>query len=147
MKNHNESGLTLVEVLAVTIVTSLILLAIYSIIIQSTNTYKSQTSTNKELNDAAYALKVMTKELRKNPNAITVYSMTELIINKDDANKEIRFVFDEEQKAIIKNDVIFSRDIKEFKSRQDGRVITIKITSLNNKTFSTEIYLREGDIR
>lgn len=139
MKNSKEAGLTLIETLAATVIVTIVSLFIYSIIAQSQTTFQKQSTTNQEINNAAYALKVMTKEIRKNPNAVSSDSSTELTINE-----EINFVFDKKKHVITnKNGVIFATDIQDFQISIDGKVCTIKITNLHDKTFSTKLYLRK----
>ncbi|WP_054767181.1 type II secretion system protein [Lysinibacillus parviboronicapiens] len=144
MKHQKESGLTLVETLAVTVIASIILLAIYSIISQSSNTYVKQSNTNKDINDAAYALKVMTKEIRKNPKSVSIDSSTQLTINKDISDKEIRFVFDDKKQMLNRNGVILSTGIQDFQASMNGQAITIKITNVQGKTSTAELYLRKA---
>lgn len=144
MKHQKECGLTLVETLAVTIIASIILLAMYSIISQSSNTYVKQTNTNKDINDAAYALKVITKEIRKNPKSVSIDSSTQLTINKDVSGEEICFVFDKKKHILNRNGVIFSTGIHNFQAIMNGQAITIKITNAQGKTSSAELYLRKA---
>lgn len=147
MNRKKEAGFTLVEVLAVTIISFIAMTLIYSIISQSTATYQKQTNTNKEINDAAYALKVMTKEIRKNPNAVTTNmpnSPAELTINKGVSGKEIRFVFDKQKQIIYRNDVIFSTGIQNFEPILNGQTIKIIITNAHGKKITAELQLRKA---
>ncbi|MGE7113856.1 PilW family protein [Lysinibacillus sp. NPDC047702] len=149
--HHKESGLTLIEILAVTIIASLMLLTIYSIISQSSNSFQKQTTTNKEINDAAYALKVITKEVRKNPSNVSIVSSTELTINGE------KIFFDRGQRVIKQGINILSTDIEDFKvsptklkdsttpsqSINNPTVISVLITNAEGKEFSAELYLRK----
>lgn len=150
MKQQKESGLTLIETLAVTIIASLVLLAIYSIISQSSNTFQKQTNTNKEINDAAYALKVITKEIRKYPKNVSIISSTELQINGES------FTFDKEHNVVKQDNDTLAVDIENFQvshsklkdsnspqNTNNPNFISILITSTQGKTFSTELYLRK----
>ena len=65
MKRSNEAGITLIETVAVTVIIAIVSLLIYSIIHQSQTNFHKQNNVNKDINDAAYALKVITKEIRK----------------------------------------------------------------------------------
>ncbi|KOS69323.1 hypothetical protein AEA09_12640 [Lysinibacillus contaminans] len=159
MKLNKESGLTLIETLAVTIIASIVLLFLYSIISQSSNTHQKQTMANKEINNAAYALKVITKDIRKHPENVTLPSDTELKI-KPGTEPEIHFVFNKEQKTINQNGKILSTGIDNFlvsnftleelaktqnnTSSPNFNLISIQITNLQGRTYSTELYLRKG---
>ena len=137
LKLRTEDGLTLVEILAVVIITSLVALLIFSIMVQSTKTYENQSSTNRTLNDAAYALKVITKEIRKNPNDVTASCpSSELEIN------HTIFTFDEESNTIKRNNIPFVTNIKEFAPCKDGNAIEIRLISIDDQQFSTTLYLR-----
>ncbi|MFJ7735060.1 PilW family protein [Lysinibacillus sp. NPDC097287] len=159
MHLNKESGLTLIETLAVTVIASIVLLLLYSIISQSSNTHQKQTTANTEIKDAAYALKVITKDIRKHPGNVTLPSDTELKIEPA-TEPEIRFVFNKEQKIIERNGQILSTGINDFlvsnitleeladtqnnASSPNSNLISIQITNLQGRTYSTELYLRKG---
>ena len=65
MERSNQAGITLIETVAVTVIIAIVSLLIYSIIHQSQTNFHEQNNINKDINDAAYALKVITKEIRK----------------------------------------------------------------------------------
>ncbi|WP_107838193.1 PulJ/GspJ family protein [Metasolibacillus meyeri] len=136
MKLRTEDGLTLVEVLAVIIITSLAALLIFSVMTQSTKIFGQQSEENQSLNDVAYALKVMTKEIRKNPQSVSIIEPYQLTISNNSFN------FDIENYRITKNDVTFIKDIKTFDISQNGTEISIKIINMDDKEFSTTLYLR-----
>lgn len=169
MKGLKEAGLTLIETLAVTVIASIVLLFLYSIISQSSNTYKKQTDTNKEIYDAAYALKVITKEIRKFPTTVSIEcnnnldptntcdtpeNRPRLEITTDDVQKpKIIFEFDHEHKVIKKDGVTLTTGIQDFQVSHpklgdsppvpNKSLITIQITNLHGKTYATEIALRK----
>lgn len=170
MKRHKEAGLTLIETLAVTVIASIILLFLYSIISQSSNTYKKQTDTNKEINDAAYALKVITKEIRKFPTTTFIVCSNDLVpsntcdtpenrprleITTDDEQKteiKFKFEFDHEHKVIKKDGVTLTTGIQDFHifhpnkgdpPVQDKNLISIEITNQQGKVYATELVLRK----
>ena len=61
----NEKGLTLVEILAVIIIGSIIMLLISNVHLFGQKQYKSQSEKSRHLYDVTYAAKVITKEIRK----------------------------------------------------------------------------------
>ncbi|KGR81290.1 prepilin-type N-terminal cleavage/methylation domain-containing protein [Lysinibacillus boronitolerans] len=144
MERSNQAGITLIETVAVTVIIAIVSLLIYSIIHQSQTNFHEQNNINKDINDAAYALKVITKEIRKNPTKVSMDSLSEseLTINKGVTGKELHFVFDKDKKTINKNNVIFATGIQDFKITLKEQIVTIKITSEHGKTISTELYLR-----
>lgn len=64
----NHDGLTLLEVLAVLVITIIVAAILFSIIISGHEQYKNQSQKNLELTDASYHLKVFTKDIRKSRN-------------------------------------------------------------------------------
>ncbi|MEQ6854240.1 prepilin-type N-terminal cleavage/methylation domain-containing protein [Lysinibacillus capsici] len=144
MERSNQAGITLIETVAVTVIIAIVSLLIYSIIHQSQTNFHKQNNINKDINDAAYALKVITKEIRKNPTKVSTDSLSEseLTINKGVTGKELHFVFDKDKNTINKNNVIFATGIQDFKITLKEQIVTIKITSEHGKTISTELYLR-----
>lgn len=100
MERSNQAGITLIETVAVTVIIAIVSLLIYSIIHQSQTNFHEQNNINKDINDAAYALKVITKEIRKNPTKVSMDSLSEseLTINKGVTGKELHFVFDKDKK-------------------------------------------------
>ncbi|WP_397539478.1 type II secretion system protein J [Rummeliibacillus pycnus] len=61
----NQRGMTLVEILAAVLLMGLVSVLILNVLVESTNQYKEQLSRDKQLNDASYVLKVITKDMRK----------------------------------------------------------------------------------
>lgn len=61
----NQKGLTLLEVLAAVTIISIIIVLLYGILFNSKEQYNSQTEKNEQLSDISYALKVITKDIRK----------------------------------------------------------------------------------
>lgn len=148
MNNSKEAGLTLIETLAVTVILTIVSLFIYSIISQSQTTFQKQTTTNKEINDAAYALKVMTKELRKTIN-VTVQENCTLKLDTTS--------FSVKDNTLYQDDTLpLASDIKSFKVTKGAfdegehclnngsNQVSIKILTNTEKVYSTEIYLRGG---
>jgi prepilin-type N-terminal cleavage/methylation domain-containing protein len=135
----NDNGLTLVELLAVLAIGSIILILISNVHLIGQKQYKSQSENANSLNDVTYAMKVITKEIRKakNPQWINEH---EIILD------EINYKFDNNEKAIKKAGITLIADIEEFKvtKRTDkGWVIVIK--SIYGKKIKTEIVFRKGD--
>lgn len=144
----NNYGLTLLEVLATCVLTSLITLSLFSIIVASRDQHNKQSDVNKQINDVSYALKLITKDIRKYPSNI-ITNNTSLSISIDsDTTENIVYSFEDSAKTINKNGVPLVSDIEFFKvipcesGLSDCTFIEI---GNNEKTVSTEIILRKGN--
>lgn len=144
----NQYGLTLVEVLATFMVMSIITLTLFSVITSSSDQHNKQRDVNKQINDASYALKLITKDIRKYPNNI-VANNTSLSISIDsDSTEKIVYSFEDTTETINKNGVLLVSDIEVFKvipcesGLPDCTFIEI---GSKEKTVSTEIILRKGN--
>lgn len=148
MGRRSESGLTLVEVLATVIIGFLILLILYYVIGQSFNTYGKQITANQNLNKAAYALKVITKELRKVPTATVDENTCALTVG----SKIYRF----EAGTLYENNVALASDLQTFKAtkgafteeancrNEPSTQVSIKLVTNTNQVYATELILRKG---
>lgn len=121
----NQRGITLVEILAAILLTGLVSILILNVLTESTNQYKEQLAKDKQLNDASYVLKVITKDMRKS-TANQITSITNGInINGN------TYEFDESDNSIKKNNETLI-----------GNIDTFTVTnSLNNDEWT--IYIKE----
>lgn len=140
----NEKGLTLVEVLAVIIIGSIIMLLIFNVHLFSQKQYKSQSEKSRHLYDVTYAAKVITKEIRKAEKVTVKDNMLTLTLNLNEA------VFELKSNSIVKDGNPFILEISKFEVDSDGQKITLAIESIvkngKNESVKTEIYTREGVI-
>lgn len=138
MKNsmNNEKGLTLVEVLAVIVIGTLLLILISNTHLFGQKQYKIQSEKAAGLYDVTYALKVITKEIRKSENR-TVVSEGSITLDGD------RYTFDSINHSINKNDIPFASDIGHFSVIEltSGKWELV-IVSLSGKEIHTVIILR-----
>lgn len=147
---YNEKGITLVEVLAVLVIGTIILLLISNIHLFSQKQYKSQSEKTRHLYDVTYATKVITKEIRKanastieisdDGHSIKLNNQTEYKLNGDDKSIVIKSVNPT-------TEILFVAGIKNFEIRKESSKLIIEIESVSyekNKTekIKTEIILR-----
>ena len=146
MKKYSEyeKGLTLVEVLAVIIIGSIIMLLILNVHLFSQKQYKSQSEKSRHLYDVTYAAKVITKEIRKadERGIANVDSKRDHIKLTD----SIEYKYNAVNKTIENKDgTVFVKDIQLFiVNRSDDRV-ELKIISKTGEKVETRIVLRKGD--
>lgn len=148
MNRGTENGLTLIETLAAVTIVFFIVFILYSVISQSINTYGRQLTANENLNNAAAALKVMTKEIRKSA-AATVDERTCTLTAGD---KVFRF----EAGTLYLNDTELVRGLQSFKatmgvfteeercSNGSSNQVSLKLVTASNQVYTAELTLRKG---
>ncbi|MFJ7735048.1 PilW family protein [Lysinibacillus sp. NPDC097287] len=133
----NQNGLTLIEIVAVIAITSVILMIIYGIQLNSKEQYINQTEKNNQLTDISYTLKVITKDIRKSGNAPVINGNTFTIGSEE-------YVFDALAKCITRNSTILAQPITDFTFEPiTSKKYKISITS-TNESINTEIVIRSG---
>ena len=143
---NNEKGITLVELLAAVVLASIVMLLVFSVLMSGTKQYKNQLEKNNQLTDISYALKMITKDIRKTENP-QIISKSEIELNGINYSKV--------GNTITRNGDVIARDIEIFfvddgyeTGKYDEKNIKwfIEIKSLDQKeTKKTEIYIRKGD--
>ena len=143
---NNEKGITLVELLAAVVLASIVMLLVFSVLMSGTKQYKGQLEKNNQLTDISYALKMITKDIRKTENP-QIISKSEIELNGINYSKV--------GNTITRNGDVIARDIEIFfvddgyeTGKYDEKNIKwfIEIKSLDQKeTKKTEIYIRKGD--
>lgn len=143
---NNEKGITLVELLAAVVLASIVMLLVFSVLMSGTKQYKGQLEKNNQLTDISYALKMITKDIRKTKEP-QIISVSEIELNGINYSKV--------GNTITRNGDVIARNIELFKVKDnygtehyDENNIKwfIEIKSLDQKkTKKTEIYLRKGD--
>lgn len=110
-KLSNQRGLTLVEILAAIVIASIIAFIIFGIQSNSKEQYNIQAEKNAQLTDISYALKIITKDIRKSGTApiITETTMLSVIIGSEE------YVFDPSSKTITRNGGLLVQRIIDFK--------------------------------
>lgn len=143
---NTEKGITLVELLAAVVLASIVMLLVFSVLMSGTKQYKNQLEKNNQLTDISYALKMITKDIRKTENP-RIISKSEIELNGINYSKV--------GNTITRNGDVIARDIGIFfvddgyeTGKYDEKNIKwfIEIKSLDQKeTKKTEIYIRKGD--
>ncbi|MCZ8533047.1 PilW family protein [Psychrobacillus psychrodurans] len=143
---NNEKGITLVELLAAVVLASIVMLLVFSVLMSGTKQYKNQLEKNNQLTDISYALKMITKDIRKTENP-RIISKSEIELNGINYSKV--------GNTITRNGDVIARNIEMFfvddgyetgKYNEKNIKWFIEIKSLDQKeTKKTEIYIRKGD--
>ena len=136
-KRLNQKGLTLVEILAVMAITSVVLMMIYGIQLNSKEQYTTQAEKNNQLTDISYVLKVITKDIRKSGTAPEINGNTFTIGSEE-------YVFDASAKSITRNRSILAQHITDFTIEPiTGKKYKISIKN-TKESIDTEIVIRSG---
>lgn len=135
---RNEQGMTLVELLAAIVIGAIVMIFVTSILSQSLNEQKRQTTNNEQLTEMRYVLKLITKDMRKSTsfdgNKFT--SLNNSVV--------ATYKFDEVNHLITRNDVVIASNIINFDRDPITAGFRIKIESLNGNNIDTELYFRSG---
>ena len=137
----NERGITLVEMLAVIIISAILIILVSNIHLFTQKQYKTQSETTGQLFNVTYVGKVITKEIRKvDGRAIITNSPNyENIIISD----KIEYSYDRANQWIIAKDgTILAKDIKEFYVKKNGNELILEIISVDNEKVNTKIVIR-----
>jgi len=146
MINHlkNNRGVTLIELLAVLVISSIIVVLIMSIFSTGQKQYKSQTTKSEQLSDVRYAAKVFTKEVRKAEKL--KWDGTTLTVGTVEA---LKIIIDSNE--VIKNGKTIISNIKVSKISLEDNILKLTIESINSNSskqqiLEIEIFIREGVI-
>lgn len=143
----NQNGVSLVEVLAVLVIGTILLLMLFNIHLFSQKQYQDQMTKMKHLNDVTYIAKIITKEIRKT-TASNVHIMTPDSIRIN----SIEYRLKDNTESIVKVDggtteTVLANNIGYFNVEKNSRKIIIEIKSTANRNgkaehIKTEITLR-----
>ena len=142
---RNESGMTLVELLASIALLSVVLSLVGAVHLFGQKQYLTQSYSARQSNDFAYTLSVISREVRKAPfDDITVSeSMDTLLIDGAVA-------FSQQDSQLVKNtNQVLAEDVEDFVVTPDATTKSLKIvlkslSEMNSqpKEYQTTIYFR-----
>jgi len=138
--------MTLLEVLAVTVIVTLVSIVLMSILTNSKTTSDKQMKSSIQLSDATYILKVVTKDTRKSTEIFMKAQdeYTEYTLLNNQNNQKYTYVFQQKNQTITRNDEIIAANVLDFNIQDRQSHIVINITTPNSKPFSSTIYFRGG---
>lgn len=151
-KNHlsnNESGITLVELLAAISILMILVLVMGSFHIFGLRHFTNQTKGASQANELSYALTVLSNNIRKE----SYDNLAETEVDDGQVENIIRFndgpTFKVEDNVLKKDDSEIVKRVKEMKVyRSDVEksirvILTITDLQMNSKVYETTIYPRE----
>lgn len=142
-KQTNTNGFTLFEVLVAIVLFTFISFIAFEIIYSSFNQKKEQTEETVQINDAAFFLKQITKDIRKSNEVTTSVNSNETIYVFKGSNSNITYNYLKNENQINRNNSMLVNQLKNFELSIVDHTISLSFT-LNGKAFSTKIILRKG---
>lgn len=136
----NQHGLTLVEVLATIVLASFILITLFGILSNGEKEIKQQRENNRQLVDTTFIFKVLSNDIRKNPNSL---SITE-DVNGDFEYLEINSIKYEldSNNQLLKGSQILANNIEKFEVKKDSNTVQITIKLFEEEEKTIELVLR-----
>lgn len=139
-KFHNESGITLAELLATLAIASIVLILTISLFVAFNKQYSKQSDEIRDLTNVSTAVQAITKNIR---------SALEVEVNSD--KDAITITLPEEtityalvNDTIEKNNHVYLNNVHSFDVENDGDTITLEIHGSANQKVKTTIVLRKG---
>lgn len=140
-----ERGLTLIEVLAATVIGAIVILLIGNALIFGLKQFKNQSEKSQDLTSVTIVAKAVTKDIRK-ATSVKVKD-GDLILEFEKENEKIIYKFDGENKAILKNEKKHFEEIEIFEVNPSGNLLKIRIKSRDKngtmEEINTELYIRK----
>lgn len=146
---NDETGITLVELLAAISILSIVILLAGSVHMFGQKQFIEQTKSASQANDLSYAMTVMSKDLRKK-EATKIDVNSSGIIEKDDKGKETE-IYTIKNNQLKKGEEVLANNVKESSKdhtafTKEGDKIVIKLETIAGvrpkKTYETTIYFR-----
>lgn len=138
----NYIGFTLVETLAAIVIISIVMILVFSTLNSSVEQNKEQTAEAFQINDAAYTLKQITKDIRKTYR-IDPHKNPYLFMDENN-NLLFNYTYDSETKKLFRDNVIIVNNIQDFNMSWNEQTVSIYF-NLNNQDYTTTIAFRKGD--
>ncbi|HEY4601073.1 MAG TPA: type II secretion system protein [Cerasibacillus sp.] len=142
MKSRNsnkQSGMTLVEVLATTVLVSIVLIFISSLLIFIQKQFSTQKTDIKQLHDVTYVSQVVLKDIRKSDKRPVKTG------NRVEIGENI-YIHDRENNTVRRNNTMISDEIVTFniEMERETNAVHLLLISTSKQTVETTIMLR-GD--
>lgn len=146
---NNEKGLTLVEVLAVTVIGAIVMVLIFSVQLFGQKQYKHQTEKTGQLYDVTYAAKIVTKEIRESEKVKVNTNMHKeflsLTLTKESGSTT---TLELKNNSLLNNGSPLVKGISKFEIAYKNNMLVINLESIDKngekEKIETELYVRKG---
>ena len=151
-KFSSQKGLTLIEILASIVIFFIVSLLIFNIAYSSTKQNHDQSNEATQINNAAYLLKQITKDIRKTNNVETklLDAQTTYIFKNSNPTQGsppyiAEYKYDVNEKALYRNSSVLVNNVETFTLSVIDAENEVEIEfSINGKHYDTKIALRKG---
>lgn len=151
-KFSSQKGITMVELLASIVIFFIVSLLVFNIVYSSTQQNHTQTNEATQINNAAYLLKQITKDIRKTNNVKTsmvdvqtTYIFENLNPTTGSSPHIAEYKYDENEKALYLNDSVIVNNVETFTLSVIDAENEVEIKfSIKGKHYDTKIALRKG---
>lgn len=137
-----QEGITLIETLAVVVISVIILISATTILTRSSSEHTKQTNNTEQLSEVRYVLKQITKDMRMSTKIEK--NESNYIFKSKDSSIIATYSFNETARIIKRNSTDLARNIQVFNIDIDSSKILIKVKALNQKEVQTELLFRSG---
>lgn len=151
-KFSSQKGLTLIELLASIVIFFIVSLLVFNIVYSSTKQNHEQSNEATQINNAAYLLKQITKDIRKTNNVETklIDAQTTYIFKNSNPSQGsspyiAEYMYDVNEKALYRNSSVLVNNVENFSLSVIDTDDEVEIEFLiNGKNHDTKIALRKG---
>lgn len=137
-----QQGMTLIETLAVVVISAIILISATTILTRSSSEHTKQTNNTEQFTEIRYVLKQITKDMRKSTK-IEKRESNYVFFSKD-SSIIANYAFNETANTITRNGTNLASNIQAFNIEIESPKILITVKSLNEKEVHTELFFRSG---
>ena len=138
---NNRRGLSLVELLATVVLVSIILVIVFSIVVSSQNQNIEQTKEGQQINDAAYILKLITKDARNTKQIELLSNAYEFKLHENLGSVSIYYEYKNDE--LYRNNQLIGNKVKEFKVTVNDKYVDISFL-LNGQAYKASLSYRKG---
>jgi prepilin-type N-terminal cleavage/methylation domain-containing protein len=140
----NDRGLSLIEILAATVLISIITLLAFDIVNASQKQSVEQTKEGQQINDAAYVLKVITKDIRKT-SKVEIKPNNEYIFHLHETGQQVIYKYVNNE--LLRNDQLLANHIEDFEIKPIELNSYIDVSfSINSQAYKASIAYRKGTL-
>ena len=140
----NSRGVSLIEILAATVLISIISLLVFDIVNASQKQSIEQTKEGQQINDAAYVLKVITKDVRKT-SKVEFKPNNEYVFHLHESSKQVIYKYVNNE--LFRNDQLLANRVEgfEIKSTDQNSYIDVSF-SINSQAYKASVAYRKGTL-
>lgn len=137
-KKNTQNGLTLVEVLAVLVLSAVVMTLAISIILSGQRTTTKTITETAEVNDLRMGLRIIGKDVR----SAAKINIENNLLRLEVAGSEV--TYEVQDSTLLQNNVPLVYNVTDMMLGIQDRTLTIQVSSNTIKDLDATYYLREG---